>query len=185
MNQIWDFYVEHLILIVGALFGGIILGLLVIDLILIKSPRFADLVLLVWATASLASIFVATFTPVANSQPTPFSINALQGLLTSQEAGGTWRALTHAHGEWQDPVGNVLLFIPIAVALTALVGNRQTRISLLMLTISIEISQLLIGYGRSAELFDIVLNYAGVEFGILLAAISHRLKNRITEFKSK
>lgn len=176
MNQIWDFYVEHLILIVCALFGGIILGLLVIDLVRLKSPRFADSVLLVWATASLASIFVATFTPVANSQPTPFTFDALQGLLTSQGAGGTWRALTHAHGEWQDPVGNVLLFIPIAVALTALVGNRQTRISLLMLTISIEVSQFVIGYGRTAELIDIALNYAGVEIGVRIAVRVNKLR---------
>jgi len=178
MDQIWNFYVGHLILIVCALFGGTILGLFAIDMIRVKFPRFAYFALLTWVTLSLASIFVATFTPVANSQPTQFRREALQGLFASQSSGGTWRALTHASGEWQDPVGNVLLFIPISVALTALVGAIPTRISLLMLTISIEIGQFVIGYGRTAELIDIALNYAGVEIGIALTVFATRLKLR-------
>ena len=174
MDQIWNFYVGHLILIVFALFGGTILGLFAIDVIRIKFPRIGDLALLTWVTLSLASIFVATFTPVANSQPTQFRLETLQGLFASQSSGGTWRALTHASGEWQDPVGNVLLFIPISVALTALVGGIPTRISLLTLTISIEIGQFVIGSGRTAELIDIALNYAGVEIGLQLVGLVRR-----------
>jgi glycopeptide antibiotics resistance protein len=113
-----------------------------------------------------------TFTPASDSQQNSFVVQVLQG------SGSTWRALTHPNRDWQDPVGNVLLFIPISVALTALVGSIITRISLLMLTISIEISQFVIGYGRTAELIDIALNYAGVEIGIALTVFATRLKQR-------
>jgi glycopeptide antibiotics resistance protein len=174
MNQIWDFYVEHLILIVIALIAGIVLGLVIIELIRIKSPRLANSLLLFGACASLILIFVMTFSPVpnSNSQQGRFTFDVLNG------PGTTLLALTDSQSDWQDPVGNILLFIPISVALNALVGSTNTRISLLLLTISIEASQFVIGYGRSAELIDIVLNYAGVEIGVAVTALASRFKLR-------
>jgi hypothetical protein len=172
MNQIWEFYVDHLFLTVGVLIAGILVGLVIIDLIRDKSPLIAKFLLLFGTCVSLILIFVMTFTPVSDLQLNPFTFQVFQG------PGSTWYALANTRLAWQDPVGNVLLFIPISVALSSLVGRTNTRISLLLLTISIEVSQFVIGYGRSAELIDIVLNYAGVEIGVAVTALSSRFKLR-------
>ncbi|HET8969498.1 MAG TPA: VanZ family protein [Candidatus Nanopelagicales bacterium] len=70
---------------------------------------------------------------------------------------------------FQQALGNLLLMLPFACALTLLAGWRAALVSSLVFSVSVEIAQWVLATGRLAETSDVVLNVTGAAVGIGIA----------------
>ncbi len=172
----------------------IVIGLMVIKLrskakgrcsIYLESPAFVMLcasILLTLAATCYAPDFFTHFDieNLTNLRDIHFEPkNFLENILLASLAGSF-----HGTVNW---IGNILLFVPIgffAMWLYRRTEYKKTRIVIYCMLFSICIETLQLGYGRLADVIDVLLNTAGSFLGcwifVYFMALTENLKGRYT-----
>ena len=176
MTQVLDLYRDH-----GALLNAMtILGLVLLGVVGLWVrdvwPTIARTLHPIWIVAGLGFIALLTLSPVpigATQSFEPLSIHQLVNHLLSP-------ASTVIHWpDWHDPIGNIMMTVPLACAIGLSTSARKTVLLIFILAIGIEVTQYFYGHGRTAQISDIALNTLGGCLGAILAISSQALFTRL------
>ncbi len=174
MSQIFDLYRNHgAFLNAMTVFGLFSLAVLALWLREIFPP-VARMLEIGWLVSGLGFIALLTLSPVPIGETQSFdslSINQLINQLTSPAS------TTFYWPDWHDPVGNIMMTVPLACAIGLSAPARKTVLLIFLLATGIEVTQYFYGHGRTAQISDIALNTLGGCLGAILARSSRALIN--------
>ena len=168
MSSILNAYLYH-----GPLINCIVLVVLVImsacyHAMRTSHRRGVQTAQFLWVTAALVLILVMTL-----SRSTPWIPISMRSLHSVSHIPPTVHRMN-----WRDPIGNVLMTIPLATALALTWSRRRTILAVCALSTTIEITQHFYGHGRNSQLSDILLNTLGGALGVGIAALGAAIATR-------
>jgi glycopeptide antibiotics resistance protein len=181
MTTIFNLYGQHgLILNALVLVGLLALGVGVTTL----GAGHAQVVSAIksaWVLAGLALIFIMTLSPFKHGVVEGFESLQVSQVVTHftqpQTSGFNWP-------DWHDPIGNIMMTIPLATALALTWTKRWTIMAVFGLSVAIEITQYFYGHGRTAQFSDVLLNTLGGACGVGLAMLCTFLAGKLPKANS-
>ena len=176
MTPVLDLYLDHGALLnaltVFGLFTLVVLALWLREIF----PTVARMLEIGWIIAGLGFIALLTLSPVSVSGTQGFESPAIHQLINELTSSSS---LSFQWPDWHDPIGNIMMTVPLACAIGLSSSARKTILLIFLLAVGIEITQYFYGHGRTAQISDIALNTLGGCVGALLAKSSHALFNRL------
>ena len=156
---------------------GFLLGLSVLYATLgSTSPRTTQLIRVGCQTTGFLILLFMTLSPM-KYEPVPgfrsIQVSAILRHLTSPSP------TTSVWPDWHDPMGNIMMTVPLAFGLALTWNYRRVLVTIALLSTAIEITQHFFIRGRTSQLSDVVLNtmggVCGVGLVVLGAAVAIRL----------
>ena len=176
MNQVFNLYRDYGALLNAlTIFGLFFLGVLELWLRAL-SPTASRILEIGWGATGLGFIALMTLSPVSDGDTPGFvslEIHNLVNELTSPAS------TTFHWPDWHDPIGNIMMTVPLACVMTLSISARKTIFLILLLAAGIEITQYFYGHGRTPQISDIALNTLGGCVGVILASLSRGLFDRL------
>lgn len=166
MGIIMDFFHARAYFITSALLISMLCMVIISREFSQRNIRWVNQVLNIFMLANLALIFVMTVTPVGPHVPTPEEIYwATQPRPPFFPNGWRWNSA------WHDTGANIMLMMPLAVALCLKTKPLKALLSIMCLSSSIEIFQHFYGHGRTSQMSDFLNNSLGGVIGVGIAMV--------------
>jgi len=176
MTTIMNLYGQHGLLINTLVLIGLVVVGVTISVLDQTHRRITSALRRTWALIGLALILLMTLSPFKKGLGVGFESiqisHAISPLTQPQASGFHWP-------DWHDPIGNILMTIPLATALALTWTKRRTILTIFGLSAVIEITQYFYRHGRTAQASDVLLNTIGGVCGVGIATLSLLIASKI------
>ena len=177
MTAILNFYHAHGSLLNLCAFGGLLFFGTVYIVMKFTKPALTHFLHVAIVSSGLIFFLLLTLTPM-KYEPVP-GFKSLQistvvtHLLRPQLATSAWP-------DWHDPVGNIMLTVPLAFGLGLTWSYWRVIAATATLSTSIEITQHFFVHGRTAQVSDVILNTTGAVVGVAIVSLSYAVARKIS-----
>jgi len=139
-------------------------------------PRMTQLIRFGCQTIGFLILLFMTLSPM-KYEPVPgfrsIQVSAILRHLTSPSP------TTSVWPDWHDPMGNIMMTVPLAFGLALTWNYRRVLVTIALLSTAIEITQHFFIRGRTSQLSDVVLNTMGGACGVGLVVLGAAVAIRL------